>query len=143
LKLSIAVAVFLNAICSLFFQGVHEGTFFESCGIADLITTCYGGRNRKCAEEFAKRRSKLAYLEAESCNNLWSTIENEILNGQKLQGTLAAKEVYNLLKVRNLLHVFPLMTAIYEISFEGKSVSTITDGIKTHIETANSPLSKI
>ncbi len=127
----------MRKFCSIFFEGVEQSTFLESCGVADLITTCYGGRNRKSAEAFAKRRDAMKpILDAESCSKLWNTIESELLNGQKLQGTLAAKEVYNLLKARNLLQEFPLMTVIYEISFEGKSVLEIVDGIKTHSESA-------
>ncbi len=59
--------------CSTFYQGVQNDTFFESCGVADLITTCFGGRNRKCAEAFAKTGKS------------WEEIEKVLLNGQKLQ----------------------------------------------------------
>merc|ERR1711904_146206 len=71
--------------CKTFYpnDGISDDTLLESCGVADLITTCYGGRNRKCAEAFAAA-NKTKSLE---------TIEAELLGGQKLQGTLTAKEV--------------------------------------------------
>ncbi|KAL7525151.1 hypothetical protein ACHAXR_000877, partial [Thalassiosira sp. AJA248-18] len=108
--------------CATFFEGVNQSTFLESCGMADLITTCYGGRNRRCAEAFAKLQgdAKLQVHGANACEKLWSEIEKKMLNGQKLQGTLAAKEVYVLLESKQLLGSFPLFSSIYEISFKGK-----------------------
>jgi hypothetical protein len=37
-----------------FFPGVHPGTWTDSCGVADLIATCCGGRNFRCAREFVQ-----------------------------------------------------------------------------------------
>jgi len=116
--------------CREFFDGVEESTFLESCGFADLVTTCYGGRNRKCAEAFARK-----CLETNSDINLepqklWDSIESELLNGQKLQGTLAAKEAVVALKSIDKLDNFPLMKAIHEISFQGRGVRSICEDIR-------------
>ncbi|KAM9034442.1 glycerol-3-phosphate dehydrogenase [NAD(+)], cytoplasmic-like [Sarcophilus harrisii] len=69
---------------------VQITTFLESCGIADLITTCYGGRSRKVAEAFAQTGKPIEEL------------EEEILNGQKLQGPATVREVYKILKKKNM-----------------------------------------
>lgn len=112
--------------CHMFFDGVRDDTFTESCGMADLITTCYGGRNRKCAEAFARARNG---IDAEECADLWNKIEIDVLNGQKLQGTITTKDAYKLILSRNVVNDFPLIKIIYEISFEGKPVESIIEGI--------------
>lgn len=100
-----------------FFGSVEDETFFESCGVADLITTCSGGRNRKVAEAFAKTRKPIDQL------------EKEMLNGQKLQGTLTADEVHQFLVARNMEHEFPLFTTVYRIIYQGAPPDIIVKDI--------------
>ena len=111
-----------------------------------MITTCYGDRNRKCAEAFARERlvddddggkndnnnhDGSNTLAAEDCQHRWARLEQELLHGQKLQGTFTAKDVYSSLTSRGeYVHRFPLMKTIYEIAFEGRPVSDIIDGIR-------------
>lgn len=121
--------------CHMFFDGVRDNTFTESCGMADLITTCYGGRNRKCAEAYARQQQAdaksgeaIAYGEKQ-CEEMWQKIEGDLLNGQKLQGTLTVKEAYSLLGSQRLLNDFPLIKVIYEIAYKGKPVEEIVEGI--------------
>jgi glycerol-3-phosphate dehydrogenase (NAD+) len=133
---------------------VSDSTFFvQSCGMADLITTCYGGRNRKCAEAFCKQQQQsqstqstmnqgegkddestrvLFLVSPNECEERWQYIEAELLGGQKLQGTLTAKEVFTVLEARGqeFLDQFPLMTTIYQIAFQGKPVTSIASAIR-------------
>ncbi|KAI8533553.1 hypothetical protein RHMOL_Rhmol10G0019800 [Rhododendron molle] len=95
----------MKAFSQLLFSSVKDSTFFESCGVADLITTCLGGRNRKCADAFARNGGKKSFDE----------LEAEILQGQKLQGVLTAKEVYEVLRHRGWLELFPLFRTVHEI----------------------------
>ena len=76
--------------------------FLESCGVADVITSCYGGRNRRCAEAFVQGGGRRSFDE----------IEAELLDGQKLQGVLTSHEVQHLLRVWDCESEFPLFTTI-------------------------------
>jgi glycerol-3-phosphate dehydrogenase (NAD+) len=100
-----------------FFGTVEDTTFFESCGVADLITTCSGGRNRKVAEAFAKTGKNIDEL------------EKEMLNGQKLQGTLTAQEVHQFLKARQMTHEFPLFETVYRIVYQHAPLESIVKDV--------------
>ena len=91
-------------------------TFFESCGVADLMTTCYGGRNRKCAEAFVRNPGKG-----------WERIEAELLNGQKLQGTITAQDVMTCLTAKRAQGQFPLFVTVFNIAFKGLAPANIVN----------------
>lgn len=82
--------------------GILTETFTEeSAGVADLITSCSGGRNFRCARMAVERGVPI------------SEIEKTELNGQILQGTGTTDEVNAFLKARGQEAEFPLMTAVY------------------------------
>ncbi|GKT36421.1 Glycerol-3-phosphate dehydrogenase [NAD(+)], cytoplasmic [Aduncisulcus paluster] len=102
----------------------------ESCGIADLITTCFGGRNRKCAEKWARSRMVGIDLSKDEeapidIGMSWEEVEEELLGGQKLQGNLTAEEIYVIIKREHLEKEFPLLTMICRISEGSEPVTSI------------------
>ncbi|CAO3647274.1 unnamed protein product [Cunninghamella blakesleeana] len=102
---------------AFFGNTVEDSTFFESCGIADLITTCSSGRNRKVAEAFIKTGKPIDVL------------ETELLNGQKLQGTLTALEVHQFLVQRSMVLDFPLFNSVYNIIYKNAPYNSILNNI--------------
>lgn len=96
----------MRELSKLLYPSVQDSTFFESCGVADLITSCYGGRNRKVAEAYARSGGKRSFED----------LEAELLGGQKLQGVLTAEEVFQAMKKRNWEEKFPLFTTVHKIA---------------------------
>ena len=85
-----------------FSESVSTATFTEeSAGVADLITSCSGGRNYRCAKMSVEKQISI------------EQVEKEELNGQMLQGLSTAKEVYSFLKARGKEDEFPLLTGTY------------------------------
>jgi glycerol-3-phosphate dehydrogenase (NAD+) len=103
-----------------FSQSCKSATFTEeSCGVADLITSCNGGRNHKCAMLSVRTGKSI------------ETVEGEELNGQKLQGTITAREVNVYLKNKGLEDEFPLFTAVYRILNGETNVESLPQLIET------------
>jgi len=110
----------MKRVIQLYFGECPPDVLLDSCGLADLITTCYGGRNRKCAEHFVRNPGKS-----------WDEIEKELLNGQRLQGTLTCEELHKVLIATGVDFEgdFPLFKNIYEIAFQGAPASTLVEGL--------------
>ena len=81
---------------------VKDETFFENCGVADLIATCYGGRNHRVSKAYAKCGGAKTFSE----------LEAELLRGQKLQGVLTSNEVWTIIETHGWHQKFPLFTAV-------------------------------
>ncbi|RKO90404.1 NAD-dependent glycerol-3-phosphate dehydrogenase N-terminus-domain-containing protein [Blyttiomyces helicus] len=82
-----------------------------------VITTCFGGRNRRVAEAHVLTGKP------------FDVLEKELLNGQKLQGTLTALEIHHILKKKNLVNEFPFFTTVYQICYEGHNPKSIVEDI--------------
>lgn len=121
----------------LLFPKTKVDTFFESCGIADVIASSLGGRNHKVSVEFVKTGKPIHVL------------EDELLKGQKLQGPPTAAEVNHMLKERNmedkycvlryvkllllvLLCRFPIFTAVHKICQKEIKAEELGNCLKNH-----------
>ncbi|SMN20259.1 similar to Saccharomyces cerevisiae YDL022W GPD1 NAD-dependent glycerol-3-phosphate dehydrogenase, key enzyme of glycerol synthesis, essential for growth under osmotic stress [Maudiozyma saulgeensis] len=102
----------------MFFPESRVETYYqESAGVADLITTCAGGRNVKVAKLMAE--SGMSALDA----------EKKLLNGQSAQGIITCKEVHEWLETCNSISEFPLFEAVYQIIYNNLPMENIPDMI--------------
>ena len=121
-----------------------------SCGVADVVATCFGGRNRKCAEEWCRKRllSPTTTTSPAAAALLWEQVETELLNGQKLQGLGTCHELLACLRsygenlgitkgratwqenedgFEHILARFPLFERIYDIVVNGACPSSLVE----------------
>lgn len=121
LKTNTKVAILRNGLlemikfCKMFYSDVSLSTFFESAGIADLFVSSLCGRNFKCGVDLGK-------------NKTVKEIEDS-MDGQKLQGTLTAKEIYGFLRNKKKENEFPLFVMVYKICYENESCASILEVI--------------
>lgn len=106
------------------FPTVRDETFFESCGVGDLIATCYGGRNHKISVMFAEGKGS------------FEDLERDVLKGQKLQGVLTSNEVQEVLEKRGWEKKYPLFTAVNAITrgmFPAKDIARYREVATSHL----------
>ncbi|ODO08912.1 glycerol-3-phosphate dehydrogenase (NAD(+)) [Cryptococcus wingfieldii CBS 7118] len=108
----------MKHFCQEFFDDVKEESFLqESAGVADVITTCLAGRNCRVAKAFV------------GSGKTFDQLEEEMLNGQRLQGTLTAKEIHEFLHAKGKARSYPLFDKVYQIAWEGVDPEQLTEGL--------------
>ncbi len=105
----------MKKFAAMFYPNTIEETLWNSAGVADLITTAFGGRNRKCAEAFVRTGKG------------WIELERSMLGGQKLQGVQTCRDVHAFLTGKGAKKEFPLMVAVYEIADCGANPKRIVE----------------
>ncbi|MEW5301341.1 MAG: hypothetical protein WDW36_004205 [Sanguina aurantia] len=98
----------MRMLAKALYPSVRDETFFECCGVGDLIATCLGGRNRMVAAEWAKN------VKAGTPKS-FEELETEMLAGQKLQGVLTSNEVQAILKTKGWEAAYPLFTTVNRV----------------------------
>ncbi|XP_023161861.1 glycerol-3-phosphate dehydrogenase [NAD(+)], cytoplasmic [Drosophila hydei] len=102
----------------VFYPGSRLATFFESCGLSDLVTSCYANRNRKLAEAFVKTGQPL------------SELETLLVPIQEPLGPVTAELVNIMLKKKGLEEKFPLFTTIYRICVGSYPLSRLVETLR-------------
>jgi len=110
------------SFCRLYKQESSPDIYLESCGIADLVASSFGGRNYNGAKIMAETKKSL------------KDIEKDDLHGQSLQGPGTAKEAYSFLQAKNLLDKFPLFRDAHLICEQKIQPEKFLENLSQHPE---------
>ncbi|EDO44756.1 predicted protein [Nematostella vectensis] len=107
-----------------FLNESNMATFFESCGFADFIVTCYGGKHRLAGESFVKM------------NKPFSELQDVVpeLKFRRLPGPDSLEAVYHLVRQEQIEDKFPLVTSLYKVCFEAHHPTELIAALKRHEE---------
>jgi len=93
--------------------GAKDASFFESCGVGDVIASSYApdGRHRMCAQAFVSSHK----------GKSWPAIEGSLLKGQSLGDLDSLKAVTAYLRRKGVAETkYPLFSKVHGIAFEEK-----------------------
>lgn len=107
-----------------FGEDVKDDTFFQSAGIADLMTTCFAGRGQRLAAAFVK----------DNKGRGWAELEKEVLNGMQIPDWHNVNMVFKFLDAEDRTGDFPFFSIVYLIGFANVDPGQIVEVLKTEHE---------
>lgn len=93
--------------------------FFESSGVADLIVTCFSGRNFRFSKLASERKQSI------------EEVEKTEMGGQKLQGYSTAKELKSFLEESKMQGRFPFLYSVCAAAQDISKIPEILDACRT------------